>query len=88
MQAPDCVGRRLCDFLHSAPKPQLARFTGVYTDGGIDTLTEKYVVDSAFSTSKWLSYCSEKGDNVHCCAVLLVSAPLSQQPCQLCPWSG
>ena len=72
LQAPDSVGQSLCGRVHSAPRPAFTRFTGVYADGGVDTISQKYVVDNAFSTTKWLSYCSEKGSNVHCCAVLLV----------------
>ena len=72
MQVPDWHGQPLCKSLQAVPGGQLIRLTGVYTDGGVDELTQKYAVDNLFSASRWQSYCSELGSNVHCCAVFLV----------------
>ena len=69
---PDWHGQPFCKALLAVPVGDLVRFTGVYTDGGVDELTQKYAVDNMFSASRWQSYCSELGSNVHCCAVLLV----------------
>ena len=50
--------------------PELIRFKGFFTNGGVDSGNLSYWVDNAFKPEK-SPYCSEKSSNVDCIGVLL-----------------